>query len=270
MRTMLRIVALALLMVVNVSIKAAAPDERLVGLWRGPVEAEEWVFMFATDASVRGLIGHRTFGVRLVDDSFHYSIQRYGSVNRLIVTKVAGSPNGQSMSFTYRFPGPNSLELVPFDSSEQAGSENTRPRILLQRTPQPEEIQITSEAAILKRNGLMWQISTSERQISWKEAQAYCQTLRVGGFTNWRLPRQGELASILDIANFSAALAAGKPPILEPLTRPNSGYMLSGTPVQEHNDAPWVMNLINGHIFNGQGYVAYARCVRSAQLAPAP
>jgi hypothetical protein len=266
MRIRWKSVLSALLIPFHVSINAAVPDERLVGLWRGPVETEEWVFAFSADATVQGLIGHRTFGLRPVDDSFQYSIRRVGEISRLDVAKVpAKGQVAQAMSFAYRFLDANSLELVPIGQSEsitQAGMESPRARILMLRGQLQEEIEVKSEVATFTRTGLMWQISTSERQMSWKEGQAYCKQLRIGGFLNWRLPKQSELASILDIANFRAALAAGEPPVFKPLVQPDSGYMFSGTPVPGYDDAPWILNLFNGHIFNGQGYAAYARCVR--------
>lgn len=44
------------------------------------------------------------------------------------------------------------------------------------------------------------------------------------------------------------------------------GYLFSGTLVDGYDDAPWIMNLRNGHIFNGKGRAAYVRAVRDLRF----
>ena len=44
--------------------------------------------------------------------------------------------------------------------------------------------------------GLMWKISDNGADISWPDAQNYCRQLNTGGFNDWRMPTQDELASL--------------------------------------------------------------------------
>jgi hypothetical protein len=265
---LVHIASVALLLSISVGASAAVPDENLVGLWRGSVQAEEWVFLFSKDATVRGLIGPSKFGVGQANDSFQYSTQRAGAESRLDLVKVPAT-GGQGIpviSFTYLLLDATTLELIPIDPSEitiPAGTQRPRVNVILfQRIPLREEIDVQSEVVTFKRTGLMWQISASAQEMSLGDAQAYCQQSRIGGFSNWRLPSKAELSLILDVVHFPTTLAAGESPIFKPLTQPGSGYMFSSTPVPGYNNAPWILNLFNGHIFNGQGYAAYARCVR--------
>jgi len=55
-------------------------------------------------------------------------------------------------------------------------------------------------------------------------------------------------------------------PLYGPFTEPSDGYLFSGTVVAGYEDAPYVMNLRNGHIFNGKGYEAFVRCVRDMRF----
>ena len=47
---------------------------------------------------------------------------------------------------------------------------------------------------------LLWQDSESVAKStkSWKEADAYCAAVKIGGVTGWRLPTEEELLSIID------------------------------------------------------------------------
>ncbi len=44
--------------------------------------------------------------------------------------------------------------------------------------------------------GLMWQTSDNGSDISWPAAKDYCEQLEYAGFTDWRMPTQGELATL--------------------------------------------------------------------------
>jgi hypothetical protein len=48
--------------------------------------------------------------------------------------------------------------------------------------------------------GLTWQQDDSAQGMNWEPALAYCESLSVGGYTDWRLPNVKELQSIVDYA----------------------------------------------------------------------
>jgi hypothetical protein len=46
--------------------------------------------------------------------------------------------------------------------------------------------------------GLMWAEKDNGRDINWKNAKSYCENYRDGGYTDWRMPTQDELAGLYD------------------------------------------------------------------------
>ncbi len=42
------------------------------------------------------------------------------------------------------------------------------------------------------RREIMWQKGDNGKEVTFEEAQKYCKTLRVGGYTDWRLPKPDE------------------------------------------------------------------------------
>ena len=50
------------------------------------------------------------------------------------------------------------------------------------------------------RANLMWAEEDNGSNINWQDAKSYCENYRVGGYTDWRMPTQGELAGLYDKA----------------------------------------------------------------------
>jgi hypothetical protein len=46
--------------------------------------------------------------------------------------------------------------------------------------------------------GLMWAAKDNGADINWKKAKSYCENYRGGGYTDWRMPTQDELAGLYD------------------------------------------------------------------------
>jgi len=51
--------------------------------------------------------------------------------------------------------------------------------------------------------GLMWTKKEKGDWVDWKEAHEYCHNLKLGGYSNWRLPELNELQHIYDRTQFS-------------------------------------------------------------------
>jgi len=48
------------------------------------------------------------------------------------------------------------------------------------------------------KTGLMWAVLDNHTDTNWEYARRYCENYRIGGFSDWRLPTQDELASLYD------------------------------------------------------------------------
>jgi len=99
-----------------------------------------------------------------------------------------------------------------------------------------------------------WEPAFSNEPLSSSDAEAYCASR--GG--EWRLPVRSELEALgLD--------DAGKPRKGAPKL-PRAGYLWSGEDVSEERAGQrWIMNLANGHVFNGDGREGYAKCVKGSR-----
>jgi hypothetical protein len=57
------------------------------------------------------------------------------------------------------------------------------------------------DGTVLDRgSGLMWAAKDNGRDINWQGAKSYCENYREGGYTDWRMPTQDELARLYDKA----------------------------------------------------------------------
>ncbi len=48
------------------------------------------------------------------------------------------------------------------------------------------------------KTGLMWASKDNGEDINWNDAKRYCKNYRGGGYTDWRMPTQEELAGLYD------------------------------------------------------------------------
>ncbi|MDX9805221.1 MAG: DUF1566 domain-containing protein [bacterium] len=88
---------------------------------------------------------------------------------------------------------------------------------------------------------------------TWKEAMTYCETLNYAGFTNWRLPNENELKSLINRAKSSPASDF-----------PGDSYVLwSSTTQVEKIYSTYSINFSQGvSDVNGKTQISYTRCVR--------
>jgi hypothetical protein len=48
------------------------------------------------------------------------------------------------------------------------------------------------------RTNLMWAAKDNGSDINWQDAKSYCENYRGGGYSDWRMPTQDELAGLYD------------------------------------------------------------------------
>ena len=48
------------------------------------------------------------------------------------------------------------------------------------------------------RTGLMWPAKDNQKEVTWEQARKYCENYTGGGYTDWRMPTQGELEELYD------------------------------------------------------------------------
>jgi len=99
-------------------------------------------------------------------------------------------------------------DIVPLPGEEcllQGGSDRIGiPRDFEVVKPDPENR--STWYTIDHATGLMWQYAEDLEQRTWGEAMAYCETLELGGFRDWRLPGIKELQSLMNYGRAYPAL----------------------------------------------------------------
>lgn len=108
--------------------------------------------------------------------------------------------------------------------------------------------------------GLMWQDNTDAKDLTkaWADAINYCETLSLGGHSDWRLPSIEELVSITDKGRVNPSIDPSFANVA------SSNYWSSTTNVSNSDNA-WNVNFNNGNDNNNNKTGSnYVRCVRSA------
>ena len=109
------------------------------------------------------------------------------------------------------------------------------------------------------RTGLMW---TKNADMggpkTWCDALSECESCKVGGYNDWRLPNVTELQSLIDYSRYSPVLPDG-----HPFPTAQSQYYWSSTTDASNTDNAWSVNINHGFVnLFGKGYYHYVWCVR--------
>jgi serine/threonine-protein kinase len=92
---------------------------------------------------------------------------------------------------------------------------------------------------------LMWQHSSSPPPVTWKDAHAYIQqlnTMRYGGYADWRLPTLEELASLLEPTK------SQKNMYLDPVFGTTQLWCWSADPAASSQETAWYVSFSSGGI----------------------
>ena len=64
-----------------------------------------------------------------------------------------------------------------------------------------QRFSFTADSTVLmdKETGLMWPLQDNGSDIGWPEAKEYCEKYSLGGYGDWRMPTQDELATLYQL-----------------------------------------------------------------------
>ena len=110
--------------------------------------------------------------------------------------------------------------------------------------------------------GLIWQKKDDNKARSWQEAQTYAKKLKLGEYSDWRVPTAKELMHIIDNDRHFQAIDK----TYFPNTKP--GYYWSSTTYEHNPKYAWRVNFIYGRLHNQKKShdQYYVRCVRGKRL----
>lgn len=120
---------------------------------------------------------------------------------------------------------------------------------------------IMAEATMLKdpQTGLIWEDTAhvTGTKVTNNEAKTYCETLKLGGFENWRLPTIRELITIVDYTRYRPAT------LKEFKYVSNKKLYWSSTPYAKNSTEFWGVIFKDGTTKHTSAiYERYVRCVR--------
>jgi hypothetical protein len=90
-------------------------------------------------------------------------------------------------------------QLAVLDLKAKKGVEQRLAEALSVEIRHNERFIVYDDNTVLDtRTGLMWPAKDNGENINWNDAKKYCENYKGGGFTDWRLPVQDELAKLYD------------------------------------------------------------------------
>jgi len=123
-------------------------------------------------------------------------------------------------------------------------------------TISPDGLTVTDNVT-----GLAWQREDDNQTRNWESALAYCEDLDLGGHTDWRLPNEYELVSIVDYGRDLPSIDT----IAFPGTMADH-YWSSCTTVYDAGRA-WLVYFYTGDVYDGdKTHTEYVRCVRGESI----
>jgi hypothetical protein len=126
-------------------------------------------------------------------------------------------------------------------------------------------------------NGLMWEKET--QKMIWHDAMAYAENLRLGGYSDWRLPTVDELKEVVRSCggtsveyldkNFNSIVDKNKANSSYQSCYKNKGFRYdswywSSASVSGYTDLAWIVYFYYGYVdYSNKDRYSYLRCVRA-------
>jgi hypothetical protein len=92
-----------------------------------------------------------------------------------------------------------------------------------------------------KVSGLMWQKVSPDNKMTWEKALEYCENLIFANYTDWRLPTEKELRSLVDSTRYD--------PAINTMYFPDafSSFYWSSTSVAAQTNCAWAVDFDQGN-----------------------
>jgi len=108
--------------------------------------------------------------------------------------------------------------------------------------------------------GLMWQREDDDTPRTWDNAISYCEGLTLSGHTDWRLPNEYELQSIVDYGRYD--------PAIDTTAFPGTNYWYwSSSTCAHYTGSAWLVYFYHGAVYYGlKTDTNHVRCVRGESV----
>lgn len=119
------------------------------------------------------------------------------------------------------------------------------------------------------RTGLTWEQADNKEWLNWEDACDYCDTLALGGYSDWRLPSVDELRTIVDHTELNMAMSS----VYQGYSASRSQIYWTATEYAGHSATPahyaWGISFYSGSVHpRYKPYYHSIRCVRGPAYVP--
>jgi len=114
------------------------------------------------------------------------------------------------------------------------------------------------------KTNFLWSGNLSPKELTITEARKYVEEINKKSTRIWKIPSKVEIESIID----HSLIKNDEPnessfPLKQPFNSQKYGYLHTSTLIGNKDENNYIMNVRNGHIFNGYGYKAYVRLIEN-------
>jgi hypothetical protein len=110
--------------------------------------------------------------------------------------------------------------------------------------------------------GLIWQKEDDDITRNWDDAVTCCNDLTLASYTDWRLPSEYELMSIVNCNTYGPSINTFY------FSGTNESYYWSSTTSAGNSSSAWFVDFDYGYVdFSTKSFPGYVRCVRGQELS---
>ena len=185
----------------------------VVVLWSKASAASRWVRLEAGEGANRGILVPV-----LIEDDVKIPLE----FRRLQAAKLAdwhGEPDHDQLATLKAavadLVGRNVVSKPAVQEDRPENRPEDRPENPAEEQPEPgfySTADLASRLFLDPKTGLMWTVEDNGKDITWPGAEAYATALRLGGFSDWRLPTIVELERLHSRASTSGDTINIRPP----------------------------------------------------------
>lgn len=117
------------------------------------------------------------------------------------------------------------------------------------------------------KTGLQWAQDAGGKEMTWHQANNYIHPLKIGGYSDWRLPSKEELKLLADYAESLKDINNRQPyEILGFKNVASHYYFWSSSTYADNTDNAWIVNMYYGHVhWSRMSDINYVWPVRAGQ-----
>lgn len=157
----------------------------------------------------------------------------------------------------YEYIGKKTI-FVGEDTSSKINIKLHKVKTAKKRAQERQYERVDKDIVYDKNTNLMWQDNSASRtkKLTYAKAIDYCKNLKIGKYSDWRLPKRTELQSIVDHKR-------NAPAILKAFKHTASYYYWSVTSYAHDTKQAWNINFYYGDRYSyDKDNKSYVRCVR--------